>query len=161
MPMPRPGFCWAKVLRSCGSSFSVSPTLVWPCWKNLPPIEVIGTVDSRFGRRMREPVTVMACLPARLQSLRRSRAGLQSHATGSAGGGLRLFGGFLGERRCRDGKSEAARRKRLERGRAQQILLSHVRPLTGKIRPVPHRRNRGFFKPRSGVRGVFPSGMLH
>jgi hypothetical protein len=25
-----------------------------------PPIEVIGTVDSRFGRRMREPVTVIA-----------------------------------------------------------------------------------------------------
>ena len=62
MPMPRPGFCWAKVLRSCGSSFSVSPMLVSPCWNSdSPPIEVIGTVDSRFGRRMREPVTTIDC----------------------------------------------------------------------------------------------------
>ena len=28
MPRPRPGFCWAKVLRSWGRSFSASPTLV-------------------------------------------------------------------------------------------------------------------------------------
>src|SRR3954452_2022116 len=60
MPMPRPGFCWANVLRSCGRSLSASPMSVLPRWKNCSPwIEVTGTTDSRLGRRIREPVTTI------------------------------------------------------------------------------------------------------
>ena len=60
MPMPAPGLAWLKVLRSWGSSLSSSPMLVDEfCRKSSPAIEVIGTVDSRLGRRMREPVTTI------------------------------------------------------------------------------------------------------
>ena len=58
--MPVLGFCCWRVLRSCGSWLSVSPMLVLPCWMNLSPeIEVIGTVEARSGREMREPVTMI------------------------------------------------------------------------------------------------------
>ncbi len=68
MPMPRRILLGEGAYRSCGSSFRVSPTLVSPVWKICSPAsEVIGTVDSRFGRRMREPVTstVWPWLPGR------------------------------------------------------------------------------------------------
>ena len=45
------------MLRSEGRSLSRSPIAVLLVWKSSSPVTVvIGTVDSRFGRAMREPV---------------------------------------------------------------------------------------------------------
>src|SRR5205823_9434354 len=61
VPRNRVEFAWVKVLRIDGRSASLSPTETLPVWKNSsPPIEVTGSGDSRFGRRMRVPVTVIA-----------------------------------------------------------------------------------------------------
>ena len=54
VPMKRVEFDWLKVERRDGRSFKRSPTFTSPVivsssWL----IEVIGTGDSRFGRRMR------------------------------------------------------------------------------------------------------------
>jgi hypothetical protein len=47
------------VLRIDGRSFSRSPIDVLPVWKRASPeTGVIGTADSRFGRAMRELVTI-------------------------------------------------------------------------------------------------------
>lgn len=61
VPRKRVEFDWLKVLRSDGSSFSVSPIATFPVWKNSPPpMLVTGTVDSRLGRAIRDPVTTIA-----------------------------------------------------------------------------------------------------
>ena len=58
--MKRVEFAWLKVERSEGRSFSASPTLTSP-WavRSSALTEVMGTLDSRLGLRMREPVTTM------------------------------------------------------------------------------------------------------
>ncbi len=58
--MKRVELAWLKVERSDGRSFSASPTLTSP-WavRSSALTEVMGTLDSRLGRRMREPVTTM------------------------------------------------------------------------------------------------------
>ena len=104
MPMKRAEFCWLKVERSDGRSFSASPMLAWP-WSGSSSalIEVIGTGEVRLGRRMREPVTTMpppliaggaGSVDARRAGARGSlcrRAGLRG-----VGGRLRRIGSRLG-----------------------------------------------------------------
>src|SRR6478672_1956293 len=63
VPMKRVEFAWLKVERSDGRSFRRSPTLTSPVMVSSSAlIDVIGTGDSRFGRRMRDPVTTIVSL---------------------------------------------------------------------------------------------------
>src|SRR3954467_973135 len=58
--MKRTELDWLKVERSDGRSFSASPMFTSPRLVSSSMLtEVIGTFDSRFGRRMREPVTTI------------------------------------------------------------------------------------------------------
>ena len=61
VPMKRVELPELNEERSDGRSLRLSPRLTSPVSvSSWMPTEVIGTVDSRLGRRMREPVTVMA-----------------------------------------------------------------------------------------------------
>src|SRR4051812_50227973 len=100
--MPRPGFCCDALLRSWGKSLSVRPMLVAPCGKNDSPlIAVSGTVDSRLGRRMREPVTTIeasvsagcAASAARWAAAGRGAGGWASAKGGAAENGAGKGGG--------------------------------------------------------------------
>src|SRR4051812_22710120 len=63
VPRNRVEFEIVNVLRIDGRSLRTSPTETTPLWKNSsPPTEVTGSGDSRFGRRMREPVTTIEAL---------------------------------------------------------------------------------------------------
>src|SRR6185312_5870743 len=69
VPRKRVELACVKVLAIEGSWASLSPTEISPVWKNSsPPTEVTGRGDSRFGRRIREPVTVIASFPAAVQA---------------------------------------------------------------------------------------------
>ncbi len=58
VPRKRCELDWLMVLLRAGRSLSRSPTEVFPVWNNSSPVTVVmGTLDSRLGRAMREPVT--------------------------------------------------------------------------------------------------------
>src|SRR3954447_9201238 len=60
VPMKRTELDWLKVERSDGRSFSASPMFTSPRLVSSSMLtDVIGTFDSRFGRRMRDPVTTI------------------------------------------------------------------------------------------------------
>src|SRR5687768_3406232 len=60
VPRKRVELAVLKVLRSCGSSLSKSPTETLPVSKTSCPVTTeIGLADSRLGWRMREPVTTI------------------------------------------------------------------------------------------------------
>src|ERR1044071_3533161 len=62
VPRKRLEFCWLKVLRIDGSSLSRSPTEVLPVSTSSSADTVVtGTGASRFGRAMRDPVTMISC----------------------------------------------------------------------------------------------------
>ena len=143
MPMPRPGLDWAKVLRSCGSSFSVSPILVSALLEELLALDrgdrhgrfEVGTADARTGDGDR--------LLGRLV-----RGGLRS-----------LCIALQRPRRIGDGILRKSRRRAAER-QAQDGRGSHG--ARAEQPGLPH-SNSPFFKPAAQRRrpAIYDNSMSH